>query len=105
MSVVAGLLALALLTRELQYSMAVRTTTNLEVDSRFDPAGRRTNVTFDVKFPSIACDHISISAEDNNGAPQVGGRRVHVCTRALCAYATCVATLLLQAQAAATPKS
>ncbi|KAG5175856.1 endoplasmic reticulum vesicle transporter-domain-containing protein [Tribonema minus] len=70
MSAVAFLLACVLIARELQYSMAVRTTTNLEVDSRFDPAGRRTNVTFDIKFPRIACDHISISAEDNNGAPQ-----------------------------------
>ena len=71
MSLIAIILAIFLISRELQYSLSVRTSTTLQVDSQFDPFGRRTNFTFSLQFPNIACRDVSVSAEDNNGNPQV----------------------------------
>jgi Endoplasmic Reticulum-Golgi Intermediate Compartment (ERGIC) len=66
-SIVAAILAVLLIVREWQYSMHAHTAATLQVENRFNPAGTRLNVTFDIEFPHILCDHMSISAEDTSG--------------------------------------
>lgn len=71
-SILAAILAVKLISRELRYSMEVHTSASLEVDSSFTPAGRQFNLSFAIDFPTIACTSLVVGVEDAMGAPQEG---------------------------------
>lgn len=71
-SMVALVLGIILMFRELDYSTTIHTVASLEVDGVFSAGGKHISSSFDITFDRINCNHIALSLTDSLGSEQLG---------------------------------